>query len=73
MEGLSVMTQASACALLHTLGDVNLRMGNVIIGQTSDDERDGWADTEQRVIVELLTALLGRPPLDEEIQAATAL
>ena len=68
-----MMSPESACALLHQLAAINLKMGNVIVPIFSDDEWDDVLATEQRVIVELLTWLLGRHPEDHEIQAATAM
>ncbi len=74
------MNSQSACALLYKLADINLTMGDM--GPTRLDSAgkgdlqemaDDLADTEQRIIVELLTALLRRVPTDEEIQAATAI
>ena len=68
----SSMSPESACALLHQLADINVKMGNVII-PINDEEKDDVLATEQRIIVELLTCLLGRHPEDHEIQAATAM
>jgi predicted HD phosphohydrolase len=63
------MDSTDACALLHDLGQLNLLMGEAT---ASSYELGQATDTEQRIIVTLLTQLLGREPTDIEIQLATA-
>jgi len=68
------ISSESACALLHQLAELNLKIGAVsTVRRGTKDDLDEWAESEQRIIVELLTELRGRHPLDEEIQAATAM
>ena len=68
------MSPEVACAMLHMLATFNLEIGQlrpvplVVEGPSLDQ----LTDQEQRVIVSLLTELLGRPPTDTEIQMATA-
>ena len=59
-----------ACALLHQLASFNLLIGEATAHK---ENRPDLIDTEQRIIVALLTELLGREPSGEEIQAATAM
>jgi len=65
------MSSEVACALLHELAALNLKIGEA--KQTHDLDQFNWIDQEKRIIEVLLTELLGRPPLDSEIQAATAM
>ncbi len=67
------MNPQSACALLHVLGMVNQTIGSITEKQLNASRIDEAADIAQRIITELLTQLLGRPPVDAEIQAATAI
>ena len=62
-----------ACAMLKTLGKVNLEMGQLLSAHIPDPlSVDELAHQEQRIITSLLTDLLGRAPTDTEIQMATA-
>lgn len=69
------MKPDTASAMLRTLGSINLQLGQLSPTYIPEPVPtvDELTNQEQRVIVGLLTALLGRPPVDSEIHAATAL
>ena len=68
------MSPEVACAMIKTLGKINLEIGQMMPAPIPEPRRGvhELTNQEQRIIVALLVDLLGRAPTDTEIQMATA-